>query len=690
MNFYFAEETDNETIILTGKGGLKEIPRPFKPYCFQYGPGEYKDMRHHKPMEKVEFDTMAQMREVTTKGTWHERDVPYIRRMMLDMDWKIGDVPKCYIDIETDDSHGGTPNMIRDPIVSIGVIFEDGSRKFLHGDEEEILKEFYHITKDMGAMVTYNGGSDVWETRSFDMPYIATRWGLMVEGMKPKSEALKHPYDRLMRHCTFFDIYQIYKYETSRIGKSLAGGMSLDNVAHHELGYGKVPRTKRIKDHTIAELEEYNMRDVEVLRDLDQKFSFVDMKIGLARLCNVPMVSWHKNRKLNELKPLILVDQLMLAEARRLGMVLPARAYLPKPEIVGAMVLDPKVGLHHGVQNFDVKQMYPSIMVNERVSPDADRVLIPNIINRLRKMRAEFKAAYEESKSLEDYIMQYNYKVLSNVFYGAFGNVACRLFDAELAGYITKKGRSILGDLKQFCEACKYPVLYGDTDSVFVKIEKSKVKEFEDLLNMHIKPYEVESGEYYDSILYLGDDQGGKKKRYGGITEDGIKLAGLESVRRDYSPLARRVQTHVLEMILGGSKLFEVEAYVRQVRDQMYRGELDEELVISRGVKSFEEYSYKEGHRGLPHVRALKKAIDSGYQNMFDIQFVFDHDDVFPIMEEGDLAKARINYDYYWKRQIKAVTDPLMISVRVGNGEKVLKERYKKTVNRSMLDYISS
>jgi len=264
------------------------IEPPFLPYCYIEGKDGlgWREAFKHKPVKRFAAKTTSEIgnKRYQTK-TW-EADVPYERRVMLDLDWKIKDVPKCYVDIETDDSHGA-PNMDRDSIISIGMIFDDGREEWLHGDEEKMLADFMEQMKNIGMIITYNGGEDVWETRSFDLPWIAHRYG----------KGKKFEFDNKMHHCSFMDIYQIYKYETSRVGKAIAGGFSLDNVTTQELGHGKIKRTKKISELSQAELKEYNMEDVRILKELDEKFSFTDTKIRLAQLTNLNLCSWRKNKK---------------------------------------------------------------------------------------------------------------------------------------------------------------------------------------------------------------------------------------------------------------------------------------------------------------------------------------------------------------------------------------------------------
>lgn len=686
------DDPDHPKLRFYGRNEIWEEDFPIRPYCYIEGEGKIKDAITEGTLKKLEFDMPSEVGQYrydhSGQKIW-EADIPFERRVMLDMDWKIDDVPKCWFDIETDDSYGA-PDSTRDRIVSIGMIFDDGRKEWLHGNEKTMLADFHNLTKNIGVLISFYGGEDVWETRSFDVPYIATRFGGVLREHEITDANVKFQFDKEMKHCAFMDIYKIYKYETSRVGKSIAGGYGLDNVASQELGRGKVVRTKKIIEMEEDELKEYNMRDVEILKELDEKFSFTDSKIRLAQLTNLNLCGWRKNKKTNELRPLIMVDQLILQEGKKLGIAWPVRNYDENAKsIVGALVLEPRVGLHNGVQNYDVKQMYPNIMINEKLSPDKHRVVIPNILGRLKKIREELKVRYEQTKSKEDFLTQYGYKVLSNVFYGAVGNPACRVFDRDMAQAVTMKGQRILGSVKQMCEELGFNVVYGDTDSVFVLVDKDKSKKLLNIINNHIKPYEIEDGEYYRAILFLGDIVKGKiigtKKRYVGIEDNGsMKTVGVEAVRRDYCQYAREIQLQVLGKILNGVKVEQIKLCVANAGRMLKTGDYDEYLVISKGVKSLDKYNFgktttgKE-HRGLPHVRALKMAVAKGYQNMFEINFVYTKNDVAPVL--NDVLPSNIDYDKYYESQVVAVTEPLIKSLMVQDGSwKQLRGTRKKKI----------
>ncbi len=95
----------------------------------------------------------------------------------------------------------------------------------------------------------------------------------------------------------------------------------------------------------------------------------------------------------------------------------------------------------------------------------------------------------------------------------------------------------------------------------------------------------------------------GSKKRYAGLVDGRLELVGLESVRRDWPAVARRLQTGMLERVFRDE---DAVAFVRETVASMRSGELDDELVYAKRVRkgSLERYTATTP----PHVQAARKA----------------------------------------------------------------------------------
>lgn len=102
-----------------------------------------------------------------------------------------------------------------------------------------------------------------------------------------------------------------------------------------------------------------------------------------------------------------------------------------------------------------------------------------------------------------------------------------------------------------------------------------------------------------------GSEQG-SKKRYAGLkaTDKGDKLVfkGLESVRSDWTALARHFQTRLYQMVFSDK---DVLAFIRQLIEQVKAGELDEQLVYRKRLRK-PLSSYVKNIP--PHVRAARLA----------------------------------------------------------------------------------
>ena len=99
------------------------------------------------------------------------------------------------------------------------------------------------------------------------------------------------------------------------------------------------------------------------------------------------------------------------------------------------------------------------------------------------------------------------------------------------------------------------------------------------------------------------------KKRYALIQDGNIVVKGLELVRRDWAPVAKKTQEKVLVALLkDGSKEKAVEI-ARNVLQEIKSGKisLDDLVIHTQLTRNPEDYVQK-----APHVMAAKKALNKG------------------------------------------------------------------------------
>ena len=208
-------------------------------------------------------------------------------------------------------------------------------------------------------------------------------------------------------------------------------------------------------------------------------------------------------------------------------------------------------------------------------------------------------------------------KTVANAFYGYLAFVGSRFYDKRCAESVTAFGRHYITMIAEMAKQHGFEVIYGDTDSIFLKVgEKSKedVMQFLNEVNSKLPGImELEFEGLYKRGLFVKRKSGGggAKKRYALIDYEGnMVIRGFERVRRDWSKLARETQEKTLYYVLNGEVEKAVE-YVKSVIERLKKGEVDKEelciyTTITRGLDSYEQIG--------PHVAAAKKAVARGLE----------------------------------------------------------------------------
>src|SRR5262249_50128548 len=244
----------------------------------------------------------------------------------------------------------------------------------------------------------------------------------------------------------------------------------------------------------------------------------------------------------------------------------------------GGHVLDPEPGLHDRVWVFDFKSLYPSLIRTFNIDPlgyvahpTAGEDLIETVSGaRFRRAPAILPQLLdvlfpqrEAAKRAGDAVASQAIKILMNSFYGVLGTPACRFHNPALANAITGSGRFFLQWSKAWFEARGLRVLYGDTDSLFVRSaasdERAALQEGPLLaaaLTRELAAFirerwrvesrlELEYEKLYRKLFLpsMRHGGGGARKRYAGLVvgTEGVEFVGMEVVRRDWTELAKNV-----------------------------------------------------------------------------------------------------------------------------------------------------
>jgi len=245
--------------------------------------------------------------------------------------------------------------------------------------------------------------------------------------------------------------------------------------------------------------------------------------------------------------------------------------------------------------------------------------IIPKIISKLIKERAVVKkllkiSTDENEKRVLD-AKQEALKRMANAFYGYTGYMRARVYSIEIANAITSCGRFLIQKTKEIVERDKrFKVIYGDTDSLFIKTNAKSFeeafelgKEIEAKINAEIGNIVTTKIEnVFKTLLILA------KKRYAGLaveetngqSREIIVMKGIETVRRDWCDLTSKTLYNVLEILLKEQNPKKVFDFVKDVIKKIEKNEIPiEDLVITKSIsKPLSTYKGVQ-----PHIELVKK-----------------------------------------------------------------------------------
>jgi DNA polymerase-2 len=349
----------------------------------------------------------------------------------------------------------------------------------------------------------------------------------------------------------------------------------------------------------------------------------------------------------------------------------------------GGYVMEPLPGIYENVLLFDFKSLYPTIMVTFLIDPlgffckDAANLVGPTgtafsrIHSLLPAIITELLDARTRARRIKNQSLSYAIKILMNSFYGVLGSTACRFFSPDIAQAITGTGQYIFKTTSAYIEKkFSYPVIYGDTDSLFLHIGPGQQKQAKTLgqtiiadVNTWLKTFLKEHFNA-DSILELqfedhfrhflmpsirGGTQGSKKRYCGTREQDGkliLTFKGMESVRSDWTALAKNFQNTLYEKVFKNEPVDEL---ILETVQKIRLGKSDADLVYSKQLrKPVSEYTVHIP----PHAQAAKLLENPGHV----IRYVITTHGPQPIEKQT----APLDYDHYVLTQIKPIADSIL------------------------------
>ncbi len=516
--------------------------------------------------------------------------------------------------------------------------------------EKALLQEFAKTIREYNPDIifTYNGDSFDWELIAKKAEEYKVRLDFGRDGEKLKFERRARISSARIHGVVHIDIFDFVNNILSPQLQTEV--LTLDAVAGELLGDRKIEMEYEEiveawqKKGDFSKLAEYCLKDSELTYRLGvyllQQIAELSRIVGqvpwdIARYTYSQLVEWYLCRKAHEqgrvIPPQPKWEEIQERKAR--------------PSYIGGFVKEPIAGLHENIAVLDFRSLYPSIMATFNVSPETldceccrengyrvsesehwfckrKKGFVSEVVKELIRKRAEIK---KKMKTLEKDSEEYNLlnqeqlaiKTIANAMYGSFAFAGARWYCYECAQFLAAAGRSFIKQTIAEAEKKGFIVVYGDTDSVFLKVKggdvRKKAMEFLEYMNSKL-PGMVEldfQGVYLRGIFIpRGAAPGTAKKRYALVDEQGnLTIRGLETVRRDWCSLAKEVQRKVLEMVLKENNVEKAVNYVRGVIERLRKKEvkLKELVIYEQLTKPLEEY-----RQISPHVVAARKMQERG------------------------------------------------------------------------------
>ena len=404
-------------------------------------------------------------------------------------------------------------------------------------DERTMLSDFIAFLNDYKPDVITG-----WNTRFFDIPYIVNRIERLLGEEKVR---LISPWKIVKggkitiqgREQQYYDIFGIAGIDYLELFRKYRGigyeSFALAHIANVELGSEKLDHSEyqNFKDFYEQDWDkfvDYNIRDVELVAQLEDKLGLIDLQLTMAYDFRVNYEDVFSQVR--------CWDMLIYNTLRKKGIVIPPKKMNYKNEAyAGAYVKDPTVGQHDWVVSFDLNSLYPHLIMQYNISPDTivdervqcsvDELLkkkldtshlkennlcmsangqcfrtdfqgfLPAMMEELyesrkfyKKKMLEAEQEYEITKKpdLQKDIARYGNiqlakKIALNSAYGALGNQYFRYFDIRQAEGITLSGQLSIRWIeealnKYFNKLLKTDgenyVIASDTDSVYLNLNE--------------------------------------------------------------------------------------------------------------------------------------------------------------------------------------------------------------------------
>jgi len=293
-----------------------------------------------------------------------------------------------YLDIEVDSQNGfPDPEVGSEVITAITIKHKDifwvfgcgeynakkENVKYIKCDNEiDLIETFIALWRKINPDIITG-----WNVQFFDIPYLYNR---ITRVLDEKTARKLSPWGRTSLRkaivlgreqqainligTSILDYMELYKRFTYTQQESYR----LDHIAHVELNERKLSYEEHGSLHKLYSEDyekfiDYNIKDVELVEQLEDKMKFIDMILALAYSAKV-----NYNDVFSQVR---MWDTMIYNHLRKKNIVIPPKINEEKTEqYAGAYVKDPIIGMHNWIVSFDLNSLYPHLIMHYNISPE--------------------------------------------------------------------------------------------------------------------------------------------------------------------------------------------------------------------------------------------------------------------------------------------------------------------------------
>ena len=473
----------------------------------------------------------------------------------------------------------------------VKVVFYDEDK------EKEMIFDAFKLISSYPFVITYNGDE-------FDMPYLYNRAERL--GIKKQDNPLYMMRDSAtLKEGVHLDLYRTLSNRSFQIYafSHKYTNFSLNSVSKALLNEEKIDYGIELDQLNLYQTANYCFNDANLAYKLTSFNNDVLMNllVVIARIARMPIDD------IARIGVSQWIRSLLYYEHRQRGALIPKRDELEKKsagvvtdavikdkKYRGGLVVDPVEGIHFNVTVMDFASLYPSIIKVRNISYETVRCphdeckknTIPQtnhwvcskrngmtslLIGSLRDLRVNYYKSLSKSETLtEEQRQQYTVvsqalKVILNASYGVMGAEIFPLYFLPAADATTAIGRYMILETIKKCEQAGIEVLYGDTDSLFIK--NPSPEQIQKVIDETKKNFNVDlevDKEYRYVVLST------RKKNYLGVTKSGkVDVKGLTGKKSHTPPFIRTVFYELLDILSKVQNAEEFERAKKQISEKI-------------------------------------------------------------------------------------------------------------------------